>query len=85
MSRVLIGITVLFILFILFSWLGMGALKIITGFITMILSLLALGWLYLTGEFRHRRSLWMVTAFAAFIVCTVVSMLLGYPCPPIGK
>ena len=50
MSRVLIGITVLFILFILFSWLGMGALKVITGIITMILSLLEIGRAPSTGR-----------------------------------
>ena len=85
MTRVLLGITLVFILFILFSWLGLGALKVITGILTMVVSLLSFGWLYLTGEFKHRRSLWMVTAFAAFFICTLVSLVLGYPCPPITE
>ena len=84
MTRILLGITAVFILFILFSWFGLSVLKLITGIITILASLLSMGWLYITGEFRHRRSLWMVTACGALVVCTLVSLVLGYPCPPIG-
>ncbi len=83
MTRVILGITAAFILFVLFSWRGMNTLKFIFGIVTMAASGLSLGWLYITGEFSHRRSLWMVTAFFAFIICTLVSMILHYPAPPV--
>lgn len=84
MTEVIIGVSVLFVMFVLFSWFGIGVGKYITGILEMIVSLLSLGWLYITGEFKHRRSLWMITAFICFIICTLVSMLLGYPCPPLA-
>ena len=83
MTRIILGICVAFILFVLFSWRGLNTLKYISGIVTMIASGLSLGWLYITGEFKHRRSLWMVTAFFAFIICTLVSMMLHYPAPPV--
>ena len=84
MTRIIFGITAVFVSFILFSWFGLNVWKLITGLVTIVASVLGMGWLYLTGEFQHRRSLWMITAFGAFIVCTLVSLLLGYPCPPVA-
>ena len=87
MTRIILGLCLAFILFMLFSWRGMNTvtnvLKYITGSITVIGSALSMGWLYITGEFKHRRSLWMVTAFAAFIICTLVSLIFRFPCPPV--
>lgn len=83
MTRIILGICVFFVLFMLFSRFDLNVLKLITGIITILVSAAGFGWLYLTGEIRHRRSLWMVTAFAAFAICTLVSLILGYPCPPV--
>jgi len=70
-----------FVLFLLFSGLGVVALKVITAIVTIIGSLLALGFLFMTGELSKRRSLWMTAAFAAVFVCTVVSLICNFPAP----
>ena len=70
-----------FVLFLLFSGLGVVALKVITAIVTIIGSLLALGFLFMTGELSKRRSLWMTVAFAAVFVCTVVSLICNFPAP----
>ena len=41
--------------------------------------------LYLTGEFKRRRSLWMVTGFAGIVLCILVSLLVNYPAPAIPE
>ena len=61
---------------------ALNVCKVITAIIAIFGSLLCTGWLYLTGEFGRRRSLWMVTAFITIIICVTVSLILGYPCPP---
>ena len=83
MTRIILGLCLAFILFLLFSWRGINIVKYIAGSVTVIGSALSLGWLYITGEFKHRRSLWMVTAFFAFIICTLVSLVCRFPCPPL--
>ena len=83
MTRIILGFTLAFLLFLLFSWRGLTVMKYICGSIATIGPALSLGWLYITGEFKHRRSLWMITAFFAFIVCTLVSLIFRYPCPPV--
>ena len=58
-------------------------MKVITAIIAICGSLLCTGWLYITGEFPRRRSLWMITGFICIVICVVVSLLLGYPAPAI--
>lgn len=86
MTKVILGDAAVFVLFLIFAGLGMTVLKVITAIIAIFGSLLCLGWLFLTGEFTRRRSLWMVTAFICIALCVVVSLLLNFPCPslPVG-
>ena len=84
MTKVIIGDAALFVLYLIFAANGLTVLKFIVGIIAMIASLLALAWLYITGEFPRRRSLWMVTGFIGIAACLLVSMVLGYPCPPVA-
>lgn len=84
MSKILIGDVVVFILFLLCASKAWTVLKVITAIISIFGSLLCLGWLYITGEFPRRRSLWMITAFAAIALCVLVSLLLNFPCPPVS-
>ena len=84
MTKVIIGDAAFFVLYLFFAAKGLTVLKFIVGIIAMIASLLALAWLYITGEFPRRRSLWMVTGFIGIALCLLVSMLLGYPCPPVA-
>lgn len=82
MTKIILGDLLMFILYLVCAGLGWSVLKVITAIIAIFGSLLCVGWLYLTGEFRRRRSLWMVTGFICIVICVVVSLLLGYPCPP---
>ena len=83
MTKVILGDAVVFVAFLIFARLDLTALKVITAIISIAGSLLSLAWLLLTGELTRRRSLWMVTGFACNILCTIVSLLLGYPCPSV--
>ncbi len=81
MTKIILGDALVFVLYLVFANLGWAVLKVITAIIAIFGSLLCVGWLYLTGEFGRRRSLWMVTAFICIVICVVVSLLLGYPVP----
>ena len=81
MSKIILADVLVFILYLVCAWFAWHVLKVITAIIAIFGSLLCVGWLYLTGEFTRRRSLWMVTAFVCIVICVVVSMLLNYPCP----
>ena len=83
MTKVIIADVFVFILYLIFAANDLGVLKVISSIITVVASLLSLGWLYLTGEFKRRRSLWLVTGFAGILLCVLVSLLLGYPGPSI--
>ena len=72
-----------FVGYLFFARLDIAALKVITAIISIAGSLLSLAWLFLTGELTRRRSLWMVTGFVCIVLCIVVSLLLGYPCPSV--
>ena len=81
MTRVLIADAAVFALFFLFSALGLTALKVITAIVANLVSLLCLGYLYMTNDLRRKRSLWMVTGAAAVLLCTLVSLILSWPGP----
>ena len=82
MTKIILGDVLMFILYLVCANLGWSVLKVITAIIAIVGSFLCVGWLHLTGEFGRRRSLWMVTAFICIIICVVVSLILGFPCPP---
>lgn len=81
MTKIILADTLVFILYLVCAGFGWSVLKVVTAIIAIFGSLLCVGWLYLTGEFTRRRSLWMVSAFIAIIICVAVSLLLGYPGP----
>ena len=81
MTKIILGDALVFVLYLLCAGFGWSVLKVITAIIAIFGSLLCVGWLYLTGEFSRRRSLWMVTAFICIIICVAVSLRLNYPCP----
>lgn len=81
MTKIILGDVLVFVLYLIFAWCGLSVGKVITAIIAIFGSLLCAGWLYLTGEFGRRRSLWMVTTFIAIVICMVVSLILRYPCP----
>ena len=85
MMKVLIGDGLIFFLY-MFAASRVGVwsvVKVICAVLTILVSVLCLVWLYLTKEFTRRRSLWMVTASVSILACMLVSLCLGYPCPPV--
>ena len=81
MTRIILGDALVFVLYLVCAGFGWSVLKVITAIIALFGSVLCVGWLYLTGEYNRRRSLWMVTAFVCIAICVVVSLVLGYPAP----
>ena len=64
MTKVILADLLIFVLYLLCAGKGWMVFKVVTAIISIFGSLLCLGWLYMTGEFPKRRSLWMITAFA---------------------
>ncbi len=86
MTKIILGDVLVFVLYLVCA--GMdgpvwSVFKVITAIIAVFGSLLCTGWLYLTGEFARRRSLWMVTIFICIVICVAFSLLLGFPAPPV--
>ena len=83
MTKIILADVLVFILYLVCAGFAWHVLKVITAIIAIFGSLLCVGWLYLTGEFKRRRSLWMVTGFIGIALCVLVSLLLGFPGPSI--
>lgn len=85
MTKVLIGDALLFCLYMYAANRvgGWEIVKTVAAVVSFLVSGLSLVWLYLKQEVTRRRSLWMVTACVTILACLLVSMCLGYPCPPV--
>lgn len=81
MTKIILGDVLIFVLYLVCAKRGWDVFKVITAIISIFGSLLCTGWLYLTGEFKRRRSLWMVTIFICIVICMAVSLILGFPAP----
>lgn len=81
MTRILLVNAAVFVLFLVFSGLGIIPMKVISAIVSIMVSLLCLGYLYMSGEIRKRRSLWMLVASAGLFLCTVVSLICNFPSP----
>lgn len=82
LTIVILAATALFVLTLSAGGMGIGWLKLIFGVLTILISGLGFTFLVLVHEHKRRRSLWMLAAFGSLVACTLVSMLLNYPCPP---
>ena len=85
LTYTLLADTAVFALFLLFSGLGVIALKVITAILCIGASGLSLAYLYMIGETKKRRSRWMVLGFACILLCLFVSLILNYPAPALVK
>ena len=56
MTEVLLGDALVFILFLIFSSKGLNVLRVITATLSILASILSVGWLFITGELLRRRS-----------------------------
>ena len=81
MTKIILGDVLVFAFYLSCAGMGWSVFKVITAIIAIFGSLLCLGWLFITGEFPRRRSLWMVTFFVVVVLCVVLSLILNYPCP----
>ncbi len=81
MTRIILADIVIFVIYLVCAAKSWHLFRVISAIMTIFGSLLCVGWLYLTGEFFRRRSLWMVTIFLSIVICVAVSLVLGYPCP----
>lgn len=83
LTRILLADVAVFVLYLLFAGLGVGFLKWALAIVAIVGSALFAGLLYLNGEWKKKRSLWMFMGFAAIALCTLVSMIANYPSPAV--
>lgn len=81
LTRILIADVAIFVLYLIFAGLGLTVVKVLTAIIAIVVSGLALVFLYMCGEFQKRRSRWLVLGYACTVICLVVSLVLNYPSP----
>ena len=81
MTIAIIAAFILFLIFLFASGYGVAWLKIICAIFSILIPALSLGYLYLTLEWRKLRSRWMVAAYLALLLCTIVSLILQFPSP----
>ena len=84
MTRVVIGDVFLFLLYLLSAATGIGWLKGLTAFLTILGSAACVGYLYLSQEWLKKRSLWMTMSFGAIALLTLVSLICKVPFGPVG-
>ena len=85
LTYTLLADTAVFALFLLFSGLGVIAMKVITAILIIGASGLSLAYLYMIGETKKRRSRWLVLGFACILLCLFVSLIMKYPAPALVK
>ena len=85
LTYTLLADTAVFALFLLYSGLGVVALKVITALLVIVASGLSLAYLYMIGETKKRRSRWIVLGFACLLLVLFVSLILKYPAPALVK
>ena len=84
MTRVILGTLAVFLLMLVASASGIIWLKWLLAVTVMLVSFLSSALLVLKQEHRRRRSWWMLASFVSFLACTLTSLLLRFPAPPVG-
>lgn len=85
LTQILLGEVAVFVLYMIFAGVGIIALKVITSILIVVASALCIAFLVMCGEYKKRRSRWLVMGFAALLFLLVVSLLLNYPSPNVAK
>lgn len=79
---IVVGIDLaIYLLYLLFAGIGITWLKVILAVAGIVLSLLGAAFLVLIGEYKRRRSLWILCAFGSIAVCILVSLITRFPGP----
>ena len=81
LTRILIADAAVFVLYLLFAGLGVGFLKWLFAIVAIAASGLFAALLYLNGEWKKKRSLWMFMGYASIALCTLVSLIANFPSP----
>lgn len=79
LTYALITSAALFLLYLIFAAIGIVWLKIIVALCAFGISGFCLYCLYINKELLRHRSLWMTSAAASIILCTLISIILNYP------
>lgn len=79
MTAALIGSAVLFIVYLVFAGMGILWAKVLSAIFAILVPVLCLVFLYLSQEILKQRSLWLTTGFGGILICTVVSLITGFP------
>ena len=83
LTKVIFGELAGFLLMLLFAALGVGWLKWILAVAVILVSGAGCYLLVAKQEHKRKRSWWMLAAFAGMLLCTLVSLIAGYPAPGI--
>lgn len=83
LTRVILGELAAFLLMLLSAGLGIGWLKWLLAVAVILVSGAGCYLLIAKREHRKRRSWWMLASFAGMLLCTLVSLIAGYPAPGI--
>ena len=81
MTLAILADLVIFTIFLFASGYGVTGLKIICAIFSILIPAACFCYLYLTHEWRKRRSQWLVAASLAIILCTLFSLILAFPSP----
>lgn len=84
MTRVIFATLGVFLLMLFTAAGGIGWLKLLLAIAVMAVSLLSTGLLVLKQEHKRPRSRWMLASFLGLFACTLVSLIAGFPAPPMA-
>lgn len=84
LTMVIAAALAMFVLMLIFAAFGINWLKILLGLVIIAVCALGCALLIRMQEHRRRRSWWLLSAFGSILLCTLVSLLVGYPAPPVG-
>ncbi len=79
MTAILLSATVIFVLYLIVSGVGILWLKVLTALLDYLICLGCLAFLYMTKELLKQRSLWLTSGFFCLALCLTVSLILGFP------
>lgn len=83
LTKVILGVLAAFLLMLADAAFGVGWLKWILAVAVILVCGGGCALLVLKQEHSRRRSWWMLAAFAGMLLCTLVSLICGYPAPGI--
>ena len=81
LTYVLIGVGVIFLLYLIFAAIALVAGKVICAILSILISGLVLAYLYMSKELLRRRSIWMTLGAGSVVILTLMSLILNFPAP----